>query len=194
MRKLLYLILLLLPGYTFAQGGQLGFPLLTPTGAIVSFNPNVTISSATTAETSLLGTVKDTIKANTLIPNRPYRFEMYCVVTTPTLSLPTLALKVKLGGNVVAMVSATSVLGGLTNAGIRIRGIILATSTTTQTVLTEIVQPNGGVLNVGNGNATFYTTMSTDMTQNQILDVTSQWGGLTGIATIKSVLYYRPDF
>lgn len=192
MKKLLFLILF--PSFAFAQGGQLGFPLLTPTGAVVSFNPNVTISSSTTIETSLLGAVKDTIKANTLIPNRPYRFEMYCVVTTPALSLPSLQLKVKLGSNVVAMLNSTSVLGGLTNAGIRIRGVILATSTTTQTVLTEIVQPNGGVVNISNSNATFYTTLTTDMTQNQILDVTSQWGGLTGVATIKSVLYYRPDF
>lgn len=193
MKKLLYIILLC-PLFSYAQGGQLGFPLLTPTGAVVSFNPNVTVSSAATTETSLLGAVKDTIKANTLVPNRPYRFEMYCVVTTPTLSLPSLAIKVKLGSNVVAMLTSTSVLGGLTNAGIRIRGVIVATSTTTQTVLTEIVQPNGGVVNITNSNATFYTTMTTDMTQNQVLDITSQWGGLTGVATIKSVFYLRPDF
>lgn len=193
MKKLLYLIILF-PTLSFAQGGNLGFPLLTPTGAVVSFNPNITISSATTTETSLLGAIKDTIKANTLVPNRPYRFEMYCVATTPAVSLPSLTLKVKLGSNVVAIVNSTSVLGGLTNAGIRIRGVILATSATTQTVLTEIVQPNGGVVNISNTNSTFYTTMTTDMTQNQILDVTSQWGGLTGVATIKSVLYYRPDF
>jgi hypothetical protein len=193
MKKILF-ILLLLPAVCLGQGGQLGFPLLTPTGAIVSFNPNINYTSASFAETSLLGAVKDTIKANTLVPNRPYRFEMYCVVTTPAISLPTLALKVKLGSQVVAMVNSTSVLGGLTNAGLRIRGIILATSTTSQTVLCEIIQPNGGILNVGNNNANFYTVLTVDMTQNQILDVTAQWGGLTGTASIKSVLYYRPDF
>jgi hypothetical protein len=193
MKKLIYL-LLVCPMLSFAQGGQLGFPLLTPTGAVVSFNPNVNYTSASFTETSLIGAVKDTIKAGTLVPNRPYRFELYCVVTTPAISLPTLALKVKLGGNVVAMVNSTSVLGGLTNAGLRIRGVILATSTTTQTVLTEVIQPNGGIISLGNSNANFYTTMTTDMTQNQILDITAQWGGLTGTASIKSVLYYRPDF
>lgn len=193
MKKLIYLILLC-PLLSFAQGGQLTTPLLTPTGSVISFTPNITISSAVTTEQSLLGAVKDTIKANTLIPNRPYRFEMACIVTTPTLSLPTLALKVKLAGQTVAMVSATSVLGGLTNAGIRIRGIILSTGTSAQIVLTEIIQPNGGVLTLNNTNASFYTALTADMMQNQVLDITAQWGGLTGVATIKSVWYYRPDF
>jgi hypothetical protein len=193
MKKILYL-LLFLPTICFAQGGYLTSPLLTPTGAYISFPPNVTVSSASITETSLIGAVKDTIKANTLIPNRPYRFELYAIVTTPAISLPTLSLKVKLGGNTVAMISATSVAGGLTNAGIRIRGIIVATSVNTQLVLTEILQPNGGILAVGNSNANFYSSLTTDMTVPQVLDITAQWGGLTGVATIKSVLYLRPDF
>lgn len=168
--------------------------MLTPVGAVKSFYPNITLASSVTAETSLIGAVKDTIRAGSLIPFRPYRFEMACVVTIPTISLPTLALKVKLGGTTVAMVNSTSVLGGLTNAGIRIRGIILSTGVSNQVVLTEIIQPNGGVLSIGNNNATFYSETNVNMANNQALDITAQWGGLSGGASIKSVFYYRPDF
>jgi hypothetical protein len=189
------LLLLILPIYSFGQGGTINQPLLTPVGSVISFSPNITIANSSTTEISLLGSVKDTIRAKTLVPYRPYRFEMACVVNTPAVSLPTLALKVKLGSTTVAMVSATSVLGGLTNAGIRIRGIILSTGTNTQLMLTEIIQPNGGVLTIGNGNANFYTSTTIDMTSAQALDITATWGGFTlGTANIKSVWYYRPDY
>lgn len=190
MKKIL--LLLLLPIITEAQ--TITNPLLTPVGAVKSFSPNITLTNTVTAETSLLGAVKDTIRANTLIPYRPYRFEMACIVTTPAISLPSLALKIYFGGQVVAMVNSTSVLGGLTNAGIRIRGIILSTSMTSQIVLTEIIQPNGGVITISNSNAAFYTALTVNTASNQVLDITAQWGGLSGTATIKSVWFYRPDF
>lgn len=189
------LLILLFPLFALGQGGSLTSPMLTPVGAVKSFAPNITIPNSNSTETSLLGVVKDTIRANTLIPFRPYRFEMACIVTTPAVSLPTLSIKVKLGSTTVAMISATSVLGGLTNAGIRIRGIILSTGMSSQIVLTEIIQPNGGVITVGNSNATFYSETAVNMSSNQTLDITGQWGGVfLGTASIKSVYYYRPDF
>lgn len=193
------LFLLFLPVFAFGQGGGLTTPMLTPTGAVKSFQPNITVTSSLTTnpETSLLGAVKDTIRANTLIPNRPYRFEMYCIVNVPVLAvLPSLTLRVKLAGSTVAMVNASSLLGSsLTNAGLRIRGLILATSTSTQVTLTEIVQPNGNIIGLSNSNSTFYSTMSANMTSNQVLDITAQWSGLLANgAAIQSVLYYRPDF
>lgn len=193
------LFLLLLPIFALGQGGGLTTPMLTPTGAVKSFQPNVTVTSSLTTnpETSLLGSVKDTIRANTLIPNRPYRFEMYCIVNIPVLAiLPSLTLKVKLAGSTVAMVNASSLLGSsITNGGLRIRGLILATSTSTQVTLTEIVQPNGNIISLSNSNSTFYSTMTANMTLNQVLDVTAQWSGLLANgASIQSILYYRPDF
>lgn len=198
MKQILYL-LFILPVFSFAQGGGLTNPMLTPTGAVKSFQPNITVTSSLTSnpETSLLGAVKDTIRANTLIPNRPYRFEMYCIANIPTLALlPSLTLKVKLGTSTVAMVNSSGLLGSnLTNAGLRIRGLILATSTSTQISLTEVVQPNGNIIPLNNTNSTFYSTMSANMASNQVLDITAQWGGvLAAGATIQSVLYYRPDF
>jgi len=170
--------------------------LLTPTGAVVSFAPNVTLANNTGTETSLMGAVKDTIQANTLVPFRPYRFELNCILTTPALSLPTLTLRVKMGSNTIAMVNATTISAGQTNAGVRIRGTIIATSMTTQIALTEIIQPNGNVIPLTNSNANFYTSLTTDMTVPQTLDITAQWGGLIvlGTASIKSVTFYRSDF
>ena len=177
-------------------GQTITAPLLTPVGSVKSFTPNIILSNNTGVETSLLGSVKDTIKANTLVPYRPYRFELACIVTTPTLSLPNLALKIKLGTATVAMVNATGVTGGLTNAGIRIRGTILATGLSTQIVLTEIIQPNGGIINLSNANASFYTETVMNMVNSQALDITAQWSGLVilGTASIRSVWFYRFDF
>ena len=185
---------MLLSNSVYAQ--SITKPLLTPVGSVKSFSPNITLLNNTGDETSLLGSVKDTIKPNTLVPYRPYRFEMACIVTTPALSLPNLALKVRLGSNIVAMVNATGVTAGLTNAGIRIRGTILATGISTQVVLTDIIQPNGTILNLTNANGTFYSSLTTDMTQPQALDITAQWSGLIvlGTASIRSIFYYRPDF
>jgi len=192
MKKLLFLLLL----STSVYAQSITKPLLTPVGSVKSFSPNITLLNNTGDETSLLGSVKDTIKPNTLVPYRPYRFEMACIVTTPALSLPNLALKVRLGSNIVAMVNATGVTAGLTNAGIRIRGTILATGISTQVVLTDIIQPNGTILNLTNANGTFYSSLTTDMTQPQALDITAQWSGLIvlGTASIRSIFYYRPDF
>lgn len=192
MKKLL--LLLLFPICLHAQ--TVTQRLLTPVGAVVSFGPNVTLLNNTGTETSLIGAVKDTIQANTLVPYRPYRFELNCILTTPALSLPTLTLKVKLGSNVIAMVTATTVSAGQTNAGVRIRGTLLATSTGTQVALTEIIQPNGNVIPLTNSNSNFYTQLTTDMTVPQTLDITAQWGGLIvlGTASIKSVNFYRSDF
>ena len=177
-------------------GQTITAPLLTPVGSVKSFTPNITLLNNTGVETSLLGSVKDTIKANTLVPYRPYRFELACIVTTPALSLPNLALKIKLGTATVAMVNATGVTGGLTNAGIRIRGTILATGLSTQIVLTEIIQPNGGIINLSNANASFYTETAMNMVNSQALDITAQWSGLIilGTASIRSVWFYRFDF
>lgn len=192
MKKLL--IFLLFPLCVHAQ--TVTQRLLTPVGAVVSFGPNITLANNTGTETSLIGAVKDTIQANTLVPYRPYRFELNCILTTPALSLPTLTLKVKLGTNVIAMVSATTVSAGQTNAGVRIRGTLLATSMGTQVALTEIIQPNGNVIPLTNSNSNFYTQLTTDMTVPQTVDITAQWGGLIvlGTASIKSVSFYRADF
>lgn len=200
MKKLILfaIIVKLLPLHLgiYSKGQTITTPLLTPTGSVKTFSPNITLANNTGAETSLLGAIKDTIQANTLVPYRPYRFEMACVLTTPALSLPNLTLRVKVGGNTIAMVSATTVSAGQTNAGIRIRGILLSTGLTTQIALTEIIQPNGNVIPLTNSNTNFYTALTTDMTVPQALDVTAQWGGLVvlGTASIKSVWYYRPDF
>ena len=192
MKKLLFLLLL----STSVYAQSITNPLLTPVGAVKSFSPNITLLNNTGDETSMLGSVKDTIRANTLVPFRPYRFEMACIVTTPALSLPNLALKVKLGSTTVAMINATGVNAGLTNAGIRIRGTILATSISTQVVLTEIIQPNGLILNLTNSNSNFYSAITTNMALPQVLDITAQWSGLIvlGTASIRSIWYYRPDF
>jgi len=200
MKKLIIFLIVvkLLPvhaGIT-AHGQTITQRLLTPTGSVVSFGPNVTLANNTGTETSLLGAVKDTIQANTLVPYRPYRFELNCILTTPALSLPNLTLRIKMGANTIAMVNATTVSAGQTNAGVRIRGTVLATSLTTQVALTEIIQPNGNVIPLTNTNAIFYTTLTTDMTVPQALDITAQWGGLIvlGTASIKSVSFYRADF
>ena len=191
MKKLLFLLLL----SSVAYGQAITNRLLTPVGAVKSFMPNITIANTSATETSLLGSVKDTIQANTLIPYRPYRFELYCVVNTPVVSLPTLTIKVTLGGATVAMLSPTSVGGGLVNAGLRVRGFIVSNGLNSQIVLTEIMQPNGLVVNLGNSNGTFYSATATNMGLKQMLDITATWGGFTlGTASIKSVYYYAPDF
>lgn len=171
-------------------------PLLTPVGAVKSFSPNITLANNTASVTSMLGSVKDTIRANTLVPYRPYRAEMALIVNTPALSLPNLALNVKFGGVTVAMVNSTTVLAGLVNAGIRIRLTIISTSMTSQMVLTEIIQPNGNIINITNANGSFYKETAINTSVPQVLDVEAAWSGLVilGTATIKSVWYYRPDF
>ena len=191
--KIITITLLFISSLTFGQ--TINNKQLTPVGAIKSFTPNVTVANSNANEYSLLGSIKDTIQANTLIPYRPYRFELYCIVTTPAISLPTLGIKVTLGGNTIATLAPTIVGGGLTNAGLRIRGFIVSTGISSQMVLTEILQPNGLVVSLGNTNGTFYKEITANMANNQVLDVVVAWGGVTlGTASIKSVYYYRPDF
>lgn len=189
------LLILFVFAYFASSGQSINNKQLTPVGAVKSFMPNITIANSSTTETSLLGSVKDTIQANTLIPYRPYRFELYCIVNTPAISLPTLAIKVTLGTQTVAMLSPTSVGGGLVNAGLRVRGFIVSSGISNQIVLTEIIQPNGLVISLGNTNGTFYSLITANMGMSQTLDITATWGGFTlGTANIKSVYYYRPDF
>lgn len=193
MKRIIITLLLII---SVAYGQNITNSLLTPTGAVKSFNPNITLSNNTANWTSMLGSVKDTIRANTLVPYRPYRFEVALVVNTPALSLPNLAMRIRFGGQTVAMVNSTLVLASLNNAGIRIRGTIISTGMNSQIVLTEVIQPNGNVINISNNNGSFYAETTVNAAANQTLDVEAQWSGLVvlGNATIRSVWFYRPDY
>jgi len=196
MKGLLF-VLLVSFGSLYAQSGNLNKPQLTPTGAVKSYMPGVTVIGNTTTETSLLGVVKDTIKSNTLAPFKPYRFTLASVVTTPTLALlPTLTVRVKLGGTSIAVATSASILGNITAGALIIEGIIISTGTANQVTITEIRQPQGGIITLTSTNSNFVTNTTVDMSVTQALDITAQWGGtLPGSgASVVSKYYYRPDF
>lgn len=190
------LLLLLLPCLAFAQGVNNSPTALTPTGVNRGYAPLVSVTNTSATATSLLGaTRRDTISANTLYnPTRPYHFTMWCTLSTPTLSIPTLTISIKVGTATLNVMSGVGLVGGLANTPFIIDFWLFPANSTTQYAFASITQTNGTVATLNLGTSDQYAQWSLDPTQLQVVDITAQFGGATilGNAILTSRSFYKP--
>lgn len=190
------LILLLLPCWVMGQGENSSPTALTPTGVNRGYAPLVTVSNTSAAATSLLGNTKrDTIAAATLYnPTRPYHFTMWCTLTTPTLSIPTLTISIKVGNATLNVMSGVGLVGGLANTPFVIDFWLFPANSTTQYAFASVTQTGGTVANLNLGTSEQYAQWSLDPSQALVVDVQGTFGGATilGNATLTSRAFYKP--
>lgn len=187
MKKLLLILALVLPFLVKAQ------VTLNPTGANRLMIPGITLLNNNLTETSIL-TLPDTVKANTLSA-RPYKFMLFCRLTTPSISIPTLTVRIKLGNQTLTLFNAISLLGNQTTQPFIIEGYILPITTTTQLIWAKINQSPGTALTISSANTSLMSNWTADLTTQNLFNITAQWGGFSlGTAVLESAAFYRYDF
>lgn len=172
MRKIL--LLLLLPLGCFAQSSKMS----NPSGAIISISPGTTITQ-NSPETEVF---RDTIKANTLNPNRYYNFMIVGALTTPLLNFPGLTVKIKYGSQTYTLTNAATTVGNVNNGLFTIEGSLVAQTSNSQFAFAKVIQPGGSLISLSSSNYTPTFTFTNDYTQSLPIVITVQFTG-TGLGT-----------
>lgn len=173
MRKLLYLILLL-PVFCFGQSSKMS----NPSGAIISICPGTTITQ-TSPETEVF---RDTIRANTLIPNRYYNFMVVGTLTTPLINFPGLTVKVKYGAQTYTLTNAALTAGNISGGLFTIEGSMVAQTSSSQFAFAKIIQPGGSILTLSSSNYIPTYTYTNDSATTLPFVITVQFTG-AGLGT-----------
>lgn len=173
MRTLLF-ILFLIPAFAFGQSSRMA----NAAGAQISICPGTSITQ-TSPETEVF---RDTIRANTFIPNRFYNFTIVGTLTTPLINFPGLTVKIKYGSQTYTLTNAAITVGNVTNGLFTIEGSMVAQSTSSQFAYAKIIQPGGSVISLSSSNYIPTGAFTVDATTSQPFVVTIQFTG-TGLGT-----------
>jgi len=140
--------------------------------------------SNTTAEMSLFST---TIPAFKMGNSKILKFELTCQLTTPALSIPTLTLKLRFGTFTLTLATSATISASLTEKPLLIEGKIMNLTTGTQYIVVKIFNNTSGVnilSGLGRAIVVLDSNCSIDTTVDQVFNITSQFGGLSGTASI----------
>lgn len=150
-------------------------------------NSGNTINNSTT-EVTLFST---TIKAGQMGTNKIARFEITCHVTTPTLSIPTLTIKLKLG-TAVLTIASSALSANISDKPVIITGKVAnINATNAQYVSVRLDNSSAGNLifsTLGASSIVSDATWAVDTTVDQTLSVTGQFGGLSSTTSIVTKL------
>lgn len=184
MKSTLLAILLFISAIATAQR------ISTPQGAQLSFCPGTTITQ-TSAATEFF---RDTIKANTLMPNRYYPFTLVCSLTTPLIGIPGLTITIKYGSQTFSLMSSTALVGGVTGGLFTIEGAMVAKTSGTQFIYAKLMQPNGSLLTLGSS-VTPTGNFTVDATQSQPFVITAQFTGVSlGTSSLTNQWMFRDAY
>lgn len=138
----------------------------------------------TTAETTLFSTV---IPAGKLGSAKILDFKICFHISTPTLSIPTLTLKLKLGSASLTLSSTANLSANLTDKPLIVEAEISNLGVAnSQFVLAKVFNNSAGLILSGLSSAFSATdgTWAVDTTVDQTLSVTGQFGALSGTTTV----------
>ena len=145
----------------------------TSDGFIVAGSVGTTVNN-TTVETTL---AQYTIQGGTLGDLKSIEFSLRCRLTTPLLSVPSGALRLKFGGSTLIIFSGLGLNVSLTNQPFKLWGRITNDTPSSQDVDTAVMQPAVGT--PFSLSSTFVAgAWSVDTTVDQVLSWTWQFGAL----------------
>lgn len=185
--KKLILILLLFPLLVSAQ-----IKTFSPSGSRISTTPAASITNST-VETTLYSEV---IPANSLVAGKYFTFRLDAAITTPLINLANLTIRIKYGGQTVAVVNGAGLTIGLqTLSPVTIMGSLVARTNNTQFLPVTVNQPMGSVIALTTGTGNARGLMTVDATQAQTFSITAQFGGLGGgNCSLVTDWFLRSDF
>ena len=171
MKKLL-IILIAFPCIIFAQTKT-----FSPTGTRISFTPSASIVNSTT-ETTLFS---DVITGNSLVQGKYYSFRVDVAITTPLVNLATLTIKVKYGGQTVAVINGAGLTIGLSQATpLTLTGVLVSRGTNNQFLPIMVNQAMGNAISLTTSNTVARGLLTVNSAIDQSFSITAQFGGVGG--------------
>lgn len=152
-------------------------------GYIINESGAAAISN-TVSEMSLFST---TIPAYKMGDSKILKFELTCAITTPTLSIPTLTLKLRFGTFTMNITTTVTINASLTEKPILIEGKIMNITSSSQYIVVKVFNNSSGVnilSGLGSGLTVVDSTSAIDTNSDQVFSITSQFGGLSGTTSI----------
>lgn len=157
------------------------FPNLTVQNILVNLN----------GATSLLPN-PDTIRANSMQVGSRYEAELLCQATVPTVSIPTLTVRIMIGGNTMVLTNGVSLLGTANPVPFRLKCVVWITASNTAVVNAWFDQSNGTVINLPITSMTPLSTFTVALNQDMMFNITAQYGGISlGTTSLKAIIYHR---
>jgi hypothetical protein len=151
--------------------------LANTVGGIKSICPGTTINQNSGATVFF----NELIPANTMMPNRRYRLQMFFKLSTPPLiGIPGIAASFQFGpGAAFQLMSGAPLLGGVTNGLFDIDFRMVAQTDSIQIPFAKLNQPNGAIVNLSASAITPVGSFSADSKVDNNFTATLQFTGLS---------------
>jgi len=134
------------------------------------------------SETTLFSQVIEAGKMGTV---KELGFEFFCMLTTPALSLPSLTIRLKFGGNTLTVANSLGIAASQSNEPFIVRGKIVNKASNSQVAYACIEQGAASLpLVLGVASSFKGAKWSVDTSQDQTLSLTGQFSLLSGGTTL----------